>query len=74
MGLLCDSSGEQCVLVYHFISLFHLFLAAVLLFFARFRRAVLLKKGELARDEVSAILYLIAGFLVVMSISLWVLV
>lgn len=74
MGLLCDSSGEQCALVYHFISLFHLFLAAVILGLTRFRKSTLKRTGNSQRDDASVVLYLVAGFLLVMSVSLWLLV
>jgi len=74
MGLLCGSSGEQCVLVYHVISIFHLFLAALIVGFVWYRKFSRSSTDDTRRDEVTAISYLIAAFLVILSISLWLLV
>ena len=74
MGLLCGSSGDQCVHQYHAISIFHLFLAALIVGVARFQKFSRSGIDNSRRDEVSAISYLIAAFLLILSISLWLLV
>lgn len=74
MGLLCGASGEQCVFVYHAISIFHLFLAVLIVGFVRFRKTSRSSVDDSSRDEITGISYLIAVFLLILSISLWLLV
>jgi len=73
VGLLCGSVGQQCANVYHAISVFHVFLAAGALLLARMRTKSKSKAVQ-GGIEVTYLLYLVAGFLLVMSAALWVLV